>query len=49
MLLVTSNEGDEYHGLLSFILRKFGALLNVRYSPHAFGYILWKVLSTLGW
>ena len=34
---------------VSCIWGRYGALRKVRYSTPAFGYILWKVISTMGW
>ena len=34
---------------MSCIYRSYGTMLKVSYSPPAFGYILWKVRSNIGW
>ena len=36
-------------GLVSCVWGRFVELCKVSYSPLAFGYILWKVRSTIGW
>ena len=43
-----SVEGEEHHWFVSCIWGRFGALSKIRYSPLAFGYILWNVRSTIG-
>ena len=42
-----SVEGDQHHRLVSCIWGRYGALHKVSYSPLAFGYILWKMISKI--